>query len=120
MRRAVALAVVAVVFFMAVSRAHAEGRRGSKERSAVTLAQTVSDRLIVTIPLSFRTDGFVQVGDDQVRLETLAEWMREELTERPDRDAFVRADEEVTLRELVSVFDELQEGGVTNIGLLAE
>ena len=82
--------------------------------------QIAAERLFVTIPLSFRTDRIVQVGDDPVRVEILDERMRQELIERSDKDVFVRGDREVTLQELMSVMDELKAGGVTNVGLVTD
>ena len=79
-----------------------------------------AERVFVTIPLSFRTDRIVQVGDDQVRVEILNERMRQELIERSDKDVFVRGDGGITYQELMSVIDQLREGGVANVGLLTD
>ncbi len=79
-----------------------------------------AERVFVTIPLSFRTDRIVQVDDDQVRVEILNERMRQELIERSDKDVFVRGDGGITYQELMSVIDQLKEGGVANVGLLTE
>ena len=79
-----------------------------------------AERLFVTIPLSFRTDRIVQVGDDPVRVEILDERMRQELLERTDQDVFLRGDREITLQELMVVMDELKEGGVATVGLVTD
>ena len=79
-----------------------------------------AERLFVTIPLSFRTDRIVQVGDDPVRVEILDERMRQELLERTDQDVFLRGDREITLQELMVVMDELKEGGVVTVGLVTD
>ena len=78
----------------------------------------VAERLFITIPLTFRTDRIVQVGEDAVPVEILEERMRQELGERVDRDIFVRGDGDITFQELVSVIDELKAGGVNNVGLV--
>ena len=80
----------------------------------------VAERLFVTIPLSFRTDQIVQVGEEPVRVEILNERMRQELLGRSDRDVFVRGDGGITYQELMSVMDALKDGGVANVGLLAD
>ena len=82
--------------------------------------QIAAERLFVTIPLSFRDDQIVQVGDDPVRVEILDERVRQELLERTDRDVFLRGDGQITLQELMSVMDELKEGGVTDVGLVTD
>lgn len=82
--------------------------------------QLLAERLFVTIPLSFRLDQMVQVGDDPVRVEVLDERMRQELLERVDKDIFVRGDRDITFQELMSVIDELKAGGVDNVGLVTD
>lgn len=79
-----------------------------------------AERLFVTIPLSFRTDRIVQLGDDPVRVEILDERMRQELLERTDQGVFLRGDKEITLQELMVVMDELKEGGVATVGLVTD
>ena len=78
------------------------------------------ERLFVTIPLSFLTDQIGQVGEEPVRVEILNERMRQELLGRSDRDVFVRGDGGITYQELMSVMDALKDGGVANVGLLAD
>ena len=82
--------------------------------------QIDAERLFVTIPLSFRDDQIVQVGDDPVRVEILDERMRRELLERSDQGVFLRGDGQITLQELMSVMDELKEGGVSDVGLMTD
>ena len=80
--------------------------------------QLVAERLFVTIGMTFREDRIVQVGDDLVRLEVLAERMRQELNASADREVFVRGDGDITYQELVSVIDQLKAGGVSDVGLV--
>ena len=82
--------------------------------------QIIAERLFVTIPLSYRIDRIVQVGDESVRVEILDERMRNELVEWSEKNVFVRGDGEITLQELMEVMDELKEGGVVNVGLVAD
>ena len=82
--------------------------------------QIDAERLFVTIPLSFRDDQIVQVGSDPVRVEILDERMRRELLDRADQSVFLRGDGQITLQELMSVMDELKEGGVIDVGLVTD
>ena len=82
--------------------------------------QVAEERVVVTIPISFRTDQMVQVDDDPIRVEVLAERMRQELVERTDKNVFLRGEREVTLQEAVTVMDELKEGGVVNVLLVTD
>lgn len=80
----------------------------------------VSERLFVTVPLAFRTERVVQVGDDPVRMGALAERMRLEMVDREQKNVFLRGDGEITYRELVSVMDLLKDAGVQEVGLVLE
>jgi len=80
----------------------------------------VSERLFVTVPLAYRTDGVVQVGDDTVGIDVLPTRLQAELEGRDDKSVFLRGDSEITYGELVSVMDQLKEGGVEDVGLVLD
>lgn len=82
--------------------------------------QLSSERLFVTIPLTFRTDQVVNLGNEPVRFELLRERVRQEMEVTGDRQVFVRGDGGITYQELVRVMDELKEGGVEDVGLVTE
>ena len=80
----------------------------------------VSERLFVTVPLAYRTEGVVQVGDDTVGIDALPTRLQAELEGRDDKSVFLRGDSEITYGELVSVMDQLKEGGVEDVGLVLD
>jgi len=82
--------------------------------------QLVAERLFVTIGLTFREDQIVQVGDDLVRIEVLAERRRQELGDGAEPEVFVRGGGDITYQELVGVIDELKAGGVYDVGLVTD
>jgi biopolymer transport protein TolR len=71
----------------------------------------------VTIPADFAGRRFVQIGNDTVRLEVLAERVRQTMLAREDKSLLVRMDAGVTAQDIFTVFDELKRGGVEKIGL---
>ena len=77
-----------------------------------------ADRIFVTIPLSYRTDGIVQVGEDGVSLDVLHERIRQVTAAQEQREVFLRGDAAVTMQELMAVMDKLKEGGVERVGLV--
>ena len=79
-----------------------------------------SERLFVTVPLAYRVDGVVQVGDDTIGIDVLPARLQAELDGRDDRAVFLRGDSEITYGELVSVMDRLKEGGVEDVGLVLD
>ena len=84
-------------------------------------ADAISDeRIFVTVPISFRSDGAIQVDEDHVPLEVLDDRMATEMDGRADRSVFLRGDGAITYQELMSVIDKLKEGGVEEVGLVAD
>ena len=82
--------------------------------------QLAAERLFVTVPLEYRLERIVQVGDDHVRVEVLAERLRLEMLDRVEKAVFLRGDREITYGELVTVIDLLKEGGVQEVGLVLD
>ena len=82
--------------------------------------QISSERIFVTVPLSFREDRRVRLGDEPVSLDLLAERVRQALDGHADRDVFLRGDGAVLLQELMEVMDRLTEGGVQKVGIIAK
>ena len=82
--------------------------------------QISSERIFVTIPMSFRSDQVLQVDDESVRFDVLRELIQQIMDGQSDRQVFVRGDGGITYQELVSVMDELKAGGVQSVGLITE
>jgi biopolymer transport protein TolR len=74
--------------------------------------------IYVTVPASFAKDQMVQIGNDQIRLDSLAERVRQTLAERTDKSLFVRGDGAVAYKDIVAVFDKLKVAGVEKVGLI--
>ena len=82
--------------------------------------QISSERIFVTIPMSFRTDQVLQIDDESVRFDVLQELMRQTLENQTGREVFVRGDGGITYQELIQVMDELKAGGVESVGLITD
>jgi len=78
-----------------------------------------SERLFVTVPLSFRQDTEVFLGEEGIRLEVLAERVRQSLVNNSDKQVFLRGDGGVELQELMTVLDTLKVAGVENVGIVS-
>lgn len=79
-----------------------------------------AERLFVTVPLSFRTDGVLQVEEDPVPFDVLHERIALEMEARAARNVFLRGDGAITYDELMSVMDKLKQGGVEEVGLVVD
>ncbi len=83
--------------------------------------QEINDqRLYVTVPLSFRKDRRVRVGQDLVPFAVLAERVRQALRWRSDKDVFLQSDAGLSVQDLMDVMDRLKEAGVDKVGIVAK
>ena len=85
----------------------------SKRSTAVA-----DERVFVTVPLAYRQNHTVRLGEEPVRIELLAERIRQVTDGKADRDVFLRGDGGILLQELVEVMDRLKEGGVEKVGIV--
>ena len=84
-------------------------------------AQEINDqRLFVTVPLSFRTDRKVMLGQDAVPFEFLAERVRQAMRWRSEKQAFLQVDAALGVQDMIDVMDRLKEGGVDKVGIVAK
>jgi biopolymer transport protein TolR len=78
------------------------------------------DPIYVTVPLSFARNGLVQLGNESVRLEVLAERIRQRVERRDDKQVFLRSDGAVTMQQVMNVMDRLKAGGVEKVGIVSQ
>ena len=81
--------------------------------------QISAARLFVNIPLSYRRDKVVYLGDEAIRVDVLTERVRQAMLTRSDKEVFLRGDGGIQLQELIDVMDRLKEGGVEKVGIVA-
>src|SRR4249919_3203395 len=82
--------------------------------------EIASDRIFVNVPLSFRDDRRVFIGQDPVRVDVLTERMRQMMVNRTDRQVFLRGDGGVELQELLDIMDRLKAAGVEKVGIVSK
>ena len=83
-------------------------------------AQAITDdRIFVTVPISYRTDHRVMLGDEAISVDVLDERVRQAMLARTDKDVFLRGDGGIQLQELVSIMDKLKDGGVQNVAVVS-
>ena len=76
-----------------------------------------AEQITVTIPAAFGQNRTVQINNDEMRIEILAERMRQVLMSHDDKSVFVRSDAAVTMQQFMSVTDKLREAGVEKIAI---
>jgi biopolymer transport protein ExbD len=82
--------------------------------------EIASDRVFVDLPVSYREDRRVFIDKEPVRLDFLAERVKQVMLNRSDKLVYLRGDGEVNLQELMEVFDRLKEAGIQNVGIISK
>ncbi len=82
-------------------------------------AEIASERLFVSVPMSFRKDRRVFIGEEPLRLDVLAERVRQLLVNRADKQVFLRLDGKLEVQEQMEILDALKAGGVENVGIVS-
>jgi biopolymer transport protein ExbD len=77
------------------------------------------ERIYITVPLSYETDGRVFLDDEAVSIELLAERIRQAMIGRDQREVFLRPDGAVKMQQVLDVMDRLKEGGIERVGIVA-
>ncbi len=80
--------------------------------------EIASEQLFVSMPLSFRQDRRVFLGEESISLEALPERVRQLMLNRSDRQVFLRGDGGITLQELLDVMDRLKGAGVDKVAVI--
>jgi biopolymer transport protein TolR len=81
--------------------------------------QLSSERIFVSVPLSYRADHIVHLGEEPIHVEILDERIRQRMQNRPDKEVYLQGDGRLTVQELIDVMDKLKEGGVERVGIVA-
>ena len=80
-------------------------------------AKAVSEPVTITVPLSFRRDRRVRLGEEAVGIDVLSERVRQALSGQLQQNVILAGDGGVMLSELVTVFDSLLAGGVERVSI---
>ena len=83
-------------------------------------AQAITgERVEVTVPLSYRDDHMVYLGNEKIRAAVLQERVRQKMETAAQKDVFLRGDKGVNLGEVMEVTDALKAAGVEHVGIVA-
>ena len=78
------------------------------------------ERLFVDVPLSYRQDRRVHLAKEEIRIDVLAERIRQALINKADKKVFVRADGKLEVQALIDVVDALTAGGAETAGIVTD
>jgi biopolymer transport protein TolR len=80
--------------------------------------QIASDRVFVNVPLKYKQDHLVYLGDEPIRVEILQERIRQRMENRTAKEVYVRSDGGLQIQDLIDVMDRLKAGGVEKVGIV--
>jgi biopolymer transport protein ExbD len=77
-------------------------------------------QIFVSVPLSYKDDSRVFIGDEPVRVDVLSERVRQMLVNRGDRQVFLRLDGQLAVQDQMDIFDRLKAGGIEKVGIVSK
>jgi biopolymer transport protein TolR len=83
-------------------------------------AKAISEPVTVTVEFSFRTDRRVRVGSEYVKLDVLAERVKQALYGQAQQGVILAGDGRITLDEVMLIADQLTSAGVKNVAIQAQ
>ena len=87
---------------------------------AARTAQISGERVFITIPITYRQNQQVYLGDEAIRADVLQERVRQKMETAAEKKVYLRGDGGVQYQELMDVFDRLKAAGVVDVGLVAK
>jgi biopolymer transport protein TolR len=82
--------------------------------------QISGERAFITVPINYRQDHLVFLGDEAIRVDAMQERVRQKIEHATDKKVYLRGDGGVQYQDLMEVFDRLKAAGVSDVGLVAK
>ena len=79
-----------------------------------------SNQIFVNVPLTYKEDSRVFIGDEPVRVDFLSERVRQMMVNRSDRQVFLRLDAKLEIQDQMDIFDRLKAGGIEKVGIVSK
>ena len=83
-------------------------------------SQITGERIEVTVPLTYRQNHIVYLGNERIRADALQERVRQKMASTTQKDVYLRGDGGVQLQELTEITDKLKDAGVEHVGLVTK
>ena len=109
--------LVLLIIFMVAAPMMTQGMQVNLPQARRATPVT-AEPIYITVPANFASARKVQIGNDTIGVDILAERANQTLLGRDDKSLFVRADGSVAYKDLVFVIDRLKEGGIEKVGLI--
>jgi biopolymer transport protein TolR len=83
-------------------------------------ATVEGERLFVTVPTTYHSDGLVYIGQERVSAGSLADRLKARLQAVTDKQVYLQGDGAVQLQDLMKVIDQLKDAGVSQVAIVAK
>ena len=83
-------------------------------------ATVEGERLFVTVPTTYHSDGLVYIGQERVTAGNLASRLKDRLQAVTDKQVYLQGDGAVQLQDLMKVIDQLKDAGVSQVAIVAK
>jgi len=83
-------------------------------------SQEMGEQIFVSVPLSYKEDSRVFIGDEPVRIDVLSERVRQLLVNKGEKQVFLRLDGKLEIQDQMDIFDRLKAGGIEKVGIVSK
>jgi biopolymer transport protein TolR len=111
--------LVLLIIFMVTAPMMQQGLQVNLPKSRRSTAVDAQP-IYLTIPAAFGSTQRVQLGEDEIGIEAVAERVKQVLLTRDEKSIFLRMDGTVTAQDIMSVTDRLKEAGVEKVGFMTQ
>src|ERR1700688_1582306 len=111
--------LVLLIIFMVITPMLTKGVSVDMVRTKNPIAMQAADKTDAII-VAVTRDGKTYLGNTQVPADQMAPKVKDLLTNRVDKEVFLRADSRARFEKVVEVVNNLRSSGVDQLGLLTE
>ena len=111
--------LVLLIIFMVTAPMMQQGLQVNLPQSRKS-TPVAAQPVYVTVPADFSRTRTVQLDKDSVKIDFLAERLRQAILPRDDKSVFIRADAAATVQDIATVMDRLKEAGVEKVGWMTK
>ena len=111
--------LVLLIIFMVTAPMMQQGLQVNLPQSRKS-TPVAAQPVYVTVSADFSRTRTVQLDKDSVKIDFLAERLRQAILPRDDKSVFIRADAAATVQDIATVMDRLKEAGVEKVGWMTK
>ena len=82
--------------------------------------EMAAEQIFVSVPLTYKQDSRVFIGEEPIRIDVLSERVRQMLVNRADRQVYLRLDGQLAIQDQMDIFDRLKAGGIEKVGIVSK